>query len=117
MWSIVLYETEHGKNPVKDFLSGLPDKQLAKVLRDIDLLRREGIALSMPQARQIEGKLWELRTKFSSDITRIFYFVFMGNEIVLLHGFAKKTQKTPPNEIEKAKRYMKDHQRRKGNEI
>jgi phage-related protein len=47
-----------------------------------------------------------------SDISRIFYFIPVGDDIVLLHGFIKKTQKTPPEEISKAKAYLSDYERR-----
>ena len=56
--------------------------------------------------------LYELRIKFSSDIARIFYFTYHNNKFVLLHGFVKKTMKTPQGEIKKARKYMKDYKRR-----
>ena len=56
--------------------------------------------------------LYELRIKFSSDIARIFYFTYHNNKFVLLHGFIKKTMKTPENEIKRARKYMEDYKRR-----
>ena len=56
--------------------------------------------------------LYELRIKFSSDIARIFYFTYHNNKFVLLHGFVKKTMKTPENEIKRARKYMEDYKRR-----
>ena len=49
----------------------------------------------------------ELRVKFSSDITLILYFFHIGKKIILTNGIVKKTQKTPPREIELAKKYRK----------
>ena len=53
--------------------------------------------------------LYEIRVEFSSNIFRIFCCFDEGSLIVLFNGFQKKTQKTPPNEIEKAKRLMKEY--------
>ncbi|MBS3982355.1 MAG: type II toxin-antitoxin system RelE/ParE family toxin, partial [Dethiobacter sp.] len=65
-----------------------------------------------PHVKNISGKLWELRIKSTSDISRIFYFIPVGKNIVLLHGFVKKTQKTPNREIQTANNYLEDYQRR-----
>lgn len=112
MWNIIFYEKEDGTIPVIDFLDKLPVKHHAKALRDIDVLEQYGTALTEPHVKHIKGKLWELRIKSSSDISRIFYFIAVGKDIVLLHGFVKKTQKTPNREIETANNYLDDYQRR-----
>jgi phage-related protein len=112
MWSIIFYEKEDGTTPVQEFLDKLPAKHHAKALRDIDILEKYGAALTEPHVKHMKGKLWELRIKSASDISRIFYFVRVGNDIVLLHGFVKKTQKTPNREIETASNYLEDYQRR-----
>jgi len=69
-----------------------------------------------PYVKPLKGEknkgLYELRIKFASDIARIFYFTYCNNKYILLHGFVKKTMKTPKNEIEKARKYMEDYQRR-----
>jgi len=59
-----------------------------------------------------KGRLWELRIKSASDISRIFYFIYVENDIVLLHGFVKKTQRTSSREINTANTYLEDHVRR-----
>ncbi|MDY3060576.1 MAG: type II toxin-antitoxin system RelE/ParE family toxin [Fusobacterium sp.] len=56
--------------------------------------------------------MFELRIKFSSDITRIFYFFYVEDRAILTNGFIKKTQKTPTSEIEKALKYKADFERR-----
>ncbi len=112
MWNIIFYEKEDGNIPVQKFLDNLPKKHLAKALRDIDVLEKYGTALTEPHVKCLKGKLWELRIKSASDISRIFYFVPIGKNIVLLHGFVKKSQKTPNREIETAKNYLEDYQRR-----
>jgi phage-related protein len=69
----------------------------------------------------IEGEpgLFEIRIEFESNIYRIFCCFDEGNLIILMNGFQKKTQKTPKQEIEKAKRIMKEYFYLKGdkNEI
>ena len=67
----------------------------------------------MPHARPMGDGIYELRSQESSNIARVFYFFIVGNKIILTHGFVKKTQKTPPGELEKARRYKKDYEERK----
>lgn len=112
MWNIIFYECENGKIPVRDFLDSLPYRQRAKAVHEIEILEQFGTELRMPHAKHIDGKLWELRIKLGSDISRIFYFIYAGDDIVLLHGFVKKTEKTPPEEISRAKKYLTDYERR-----
>lgn len=57
-------------------------------------------------------ELFELRIKFSSDISIIFYFTFQNNTFVLLNGFTKKSNKTPTNELDRAIKYKKDYESR-----
>lgn len=112
MYNVIFYEKEEGTIPVQEFLDRLPVKHHAKALRDIDILEKYGAALTEPHVKHIEGKLWELRIKSASDISRIFYFIAIGQNIVLLHGFVKKTQRTPDREIRIANAYLEDYQRR-----
>lgn len=113
---LVFYKKENGKVPVLDFLYSLPPKLRAKAFRDIELLKELGSELQKPYVKGIKGKknrgLYELRIKFSNDIARIFYFTYYNNRYVLLHGFIKKTMKTPEKEIEQARKYMEDYKRR-----
>ncbi|MCM1235264.1 MAG: type II toxin-antitoxin system RelE/ParE family toxin, partial [Ruminococcus flavefaciens] len=87
-----------------------------KAFSDIELLRKLGGELKEPYVKPIKGKhnkgLYELRIKFSSDIARIFYFTYYNNKFVLLHGFIKKTMKTPEKEIDQARKYMEDYKGR-----
>lgn len=110
------YVKENGKIPVQDFLYSLNPKLRAKAFSDIELLKQLGTELKEPYVKPIKGKdnkgLYELRIKFSSDIARIFYFIYYNNKFVLLHGFIKKTVKTPETEIKRAKKYMEDYKRR-----
>ena len=110
------YKKENGKIPVLEYLLTLNPKIRAKAFSEIELLEKHGTDLREPYTKPIKGEkykeLYELRIKFSSDISRIFYFTFRNNTFVLLHGFTKKTEKTPPGEIERALRYKEDYERR-----
>lgn len=112
-WKVQLYKDQHGNSCVLDYLNSIEDKKLkAKILKDIELLQQFGMRLPMPHARYIESGIWELRTKQSNNISRILYFTYEGNNIILLNGFIKKTQKTPKKEIERAKKFKEEYQRR-----
>ena len=115
-WEIEYYQKENGEIPVELFLLSLESKLRAKAYSDILLLKRLGINIRAPYSAPVKGDkykgLFELRTKFSSDITRIFYFLFDKNKFVLLHGFVKKTDKTPERELERALSHKLDYERR-----
>ncbi len=120
MWQVEYYQKDNGKIPVLEYLLTLNPKMRAKAFSEIELLEKHGIHLTEPYAKAIKGEryknLFELRVKFSSDISRIFYFTFKNNTFVLLHGFTKKTDKIPANELEKALKYKQDYERRCNNE-
>lgn len=115
-WQIEYYRKENGKIPVLEYLLTLSPKLRAKAYMEIELLEKHGALLREPYAKSVEGDrykdLFELRVKFSSDISRIFYFTYHNNTFVLLNGFTKKTNKTPKSELERALRYKKDYERR-----
>ena len=119
-WQIEYYKKENGDIPVLDFLLTLNPKMRAKAFSEIELLEKHGAKLREPYVKAVKGEkykdLFELRIKFSSDISRIFYFTFQKNTFVLLNGFTKKSNKTPKNELERAVRYKKDYERRCYNE-
>ena len=63
----------------------------------------------------LDDGIFEIRTKFGSDITRVLYFFVVGKKVILTNGFIKKTQKTPASEITLAKQYRADYLARKEN--
>jgi phage-related protein len=107
-WKIVAYQDEQTRQPVNDFIASLPQKDQARIYWTLDLLREFGLDLKTPYARPVHGKLWELRVQSGRDIYRILYFAHTGQRFVLLHGFRKKTQKTPRNELDIAERRLND---------
>jgi len=115
-WDIVLYKTVNGDCPVEVFIDSIDDPKLkAKILRDLDLLEEKGNLLGEPHSKPIKdsrGSLFELRSKQSSNITKIFYYFRKGRKIVLLNGFVKKANKTPQSEMIIAFAYKKDWEER-----
>lgn len=112
MIEIDFYETEDGKCPLQEYMDSLEPKVLAKTLRTIDLLENNGTSLRKPYSSSLEDGIFELRTKQGSDITRVLYFFIVGNKAILTNGFTKKTQKTPKSELDLAKKYKCDYERR-----
>ncbi len=98
-WSIVFYREADGSSPITTFLESLDKKTQARFAWSIEQLRVRNVQAREPLVRHIEGDIWELREESSTNIYRIMYVFFTGRKIVLLHGFQKKTQKTPRREI------------------
>lgn len=101
-----------GKEPVLDAILSTEPKMQAKIYREINLLEEFGKELHFPHTRKIAGEkydgLWELRVQQASNIFRIFYFVYVEDSVILLHGFVKKSNKTPEKELEIALSRMKE---------
>ena len=102
---ILFYMTSSGRQPVMEFLESLLVSDRKEVMADIVTLRLSYPA-APPLVKKIESGLWELRSRTQSGICRIFFTVDEG-AIVLLHGFLKKTQKTPQKEIDTARKRLK----------
>ncbi len=67
-----------------------------------------GWPIGMPYSRKLENKLWEVRTNLTDGKIARVIFTLTGDDMVLLHGFIKKTQKTPTTELETARKRLKD---------
>jgi len=113
MWNYEFYRDDEGNEPVKDFLLTLDKKARAKVMAFIQILSEYGPTLHYPYSSQVEGKIRELRPRFGKTAYRIMYYQDRNRVFILLHGFIKKTGKTPKNEIDIARLRMKDDDQRK----
>ncbi len=112
-WKIQIYKSVSGGKPPEDFLNSLDEKARLKVSRTFELLEQFGLEGAYPHAKKITGTpLWELRI-LGADSIRIFYVTITGKIFLLLHGFKKKKQKTPPKEIKIAEERLKEYQSRK----
>ena len=108
-FEIIFYDKPDGSEPAKDFILSLDTKMRAKMLRMVQLLQVNGNKLRPPESKELDDGIMELRAKVGSDITRVLYFFVVGKKAVLTNGFVKKSQKTPPGEIERAKRYRTEY--------
>ena len=99
-WSVEFYIEDSGKNPVRDFIKSLTQKEQAAVQHDLGTLVEFG--LDVPFVRHIGGRLWEIK----SGPARIFYVVYTGQRFILLHGYYKKSQKAPRRDIETAEKRL-----------
>lgn len=87
---------------------GLPTGILANFLHILELIEDFGPALGKPHTAPMGAGLFEIRAKGKEGIGRVFFCVLKGQEIVILHSFVKKTQRTPAKELEKARRRLKE---------
>ena len=107
-WQIEYYKNQRGDEIVRKFIDDLPIETRIKVRGTLKLLEEYGVLLSAPHAKKVIGTpLWELRTLGESSI-RIFYVAKINKTFWLLHGFLKKSQKTPENEIKTAIKRLKE---------
>ena len=74
----------------------------------MEQLRLRNVLAREPLVKHLEGPLWELREESQTNIYRIIYVFHTGRRIVFLHGFQKKSQKTPRREIEIAAARYRD---------
>jgi len=104
-WNVDFYKC-NGTSPVEEWLLSIDKTARAKIVRNFGLLKQYGLELKMPYVRPIGKKLFEVRAKDSHGIYRILYFAHTGKKFIMLHGFTKKTQKTPAKEIDIAMKRM-----------
>lgn len=98
-YRIVYYTSPSGENPVQEFLDSLQKIQKAKVFRLFQIYQEYGLSAIVPHTKKLSGTpLWEIRIKGKDNI-RIMYIVRTKDSILVLHGFIKKTQKTPLKEL------------------
>lgn len=108
-WKINYYQTSSGRFPVKEFIDNLPKIPQSRIYNTLELLAEFGVNLRAPHTKKVsETPLWELRILGESS-TRIFYIAWKNKEFLLLHGFTKKTEKTPKKEIKTALARLKEH--------
>lgn len=104
-WEVNFFQSERNEYPVQVFLAKLDEKTIAKVIHHINLLENFGPFLRPPFIKKIQPDLFELRILGLVAI-RILY-TKKEHKFILLHGFAKRAQKTPRKEIKTALARMK----------
>ena len=111
-FEVEYFEKEAGTCPAEEFILSQDIKMRAKLFRLLELLEEKGNTLREPYSKSLNDGIFEIRAKQGSDITRVLYFFYVGNKIILTNGFVKKSQKTPLSEIALAKKYRAEYERR-----
>ena len=88
----------------------MPEGFLSRFIRYAERMEIYGPDLGMPHTRAMGEGLFELRLKAAEGIARVFYCTVVNRKIVFLHSFVKKTDKTPPRDLNVARQRMKEHQ-------
>jgi hypothetical protein len=89
VWNLAFYMNADGDTPVADFLLSLSDKEYDKCMQYVVILTENGPRLPSQYAKHIKDGLWELRPEFGGTEMRLFYFIFVDNLLVILHGCKK----------------------------
>jgi len=102
---VQFYKSDAGSIPVKEWLRKLTAADRKNIGDDIRTVEF-GWPIGMPLVGKIDTDLWEVRSNLSNNrISRVLFTVY-SDMMVLLHGFIKKPQKTPKNDLQTAKRRM-----------
>ena len=89
----MFFRTETGREPVREWLKDLPKDERRIIGEDIMTVQFRW-PLGMPLVDHLGSGIWEIRSRLVNRIARTLFFVH-EREIILLHGFIKKTRKTP----------------------
>ena len=99
--AVFFYRTESGNEPVREWLKSLGMQDKKAIGGDIKTVQY-GWPLGMPAVRKMDQGLWEVRCRLDKRIARILFTV-KNDRLVLLHGFIKKSRKTPRADLQLAK--------------
>lgn len=116
-FEVIFYKDNKNNSLIEEFILELGKSNrilAAKTRQGIDKLKNKTYHKE-PLSRYLESGLWELRIKAGTDILRIIYTFQKGQIIFLLHIFIKKKQKTPINELETARKRLKEIRIKGGN--
>jgi phage-related protein len=108
----IFFRTEAGREPVRDWLKSLPlpedRKRIGEDIKTVEF----GWPIGMPVCRALGRGLHEVRSNLAGNrIARVLFYIDKRGRMVLLHGFIKKTQKTPDEDLELARRNKSKHER------
>jgi phage-related protein len=107
-----MYVNSRGDRPVEEYLGTLEPKHRRKIATHLELLAQEGPNLRRPYADILAGPIRELRVGLGRLEHRVLYYFVLGDVIILLHAFLKKTDAVPQKEIDVAEGRMKDLNKR-----
>lgn len=102
-WEFIYYSSR-----VKRDILALPDEFLAEFYAMQKIMEEKGPNLGMPYTRAMGDGLFEIRITAKDGIARVFYCTVEKHEILVLHSFVKKTRATPDQELQLAKKRLKE---------
>lgn len=114
MYEIEFYQLANGREPVREYLKSLQLESMhsksariryEKTFAYMQTLERVGTRCGMPFVKYMGHSIWELRP--TSD--RYFFAYWKDNKFLVLHHYVKQSQKTPPQELAKARACLKDY--------
>jgi phage-related protein len=105
--NVVFFKTDTGNEPVREWLKALPKEDCKVIGADI-LTVQYAWPVGKPLVDNLGEGIWEVRSRLDNRIARTL-FAMVNQEIVLLHGFIKKQQKTPQDELELAKKRKRQY--------
>ena len=103
IWKVTFFN-----NKVEAETLGFPDGILANLLHILEMIEELGPMIGKPYTSPMGNGLFEIRARGKEGIGRSLFCTLKGKEIVILHSFIKKTQKTPKKELETARKRMKE---------
>jgi phage-related protein len=103
---VFFYRTSNNKEPVRDWLKIQIQEDRRTIGEDIKTVQF-AYPIGMPLVRKLEPHLWEVRSHISIGIARTIFTV-QNNQMILLHAFIKKSQKTPKSDLELARKRLKE---------
>lgn len=107
----IFYCTEAGGEPAREWLKGLSPEDRKHIGEDIKTAEF-GWPIRMPVCRPLGGGIYEVRTSVAQNrIARMLFYIDKRGRMVLLHGFIKKTQRTPEADLELAKSNKSKHEK------
>ena len=106
----IFYRTEAGGEPVREWLKGLSSQDRKTIGEDIKTVEF-GWPVGMPVCKPLGGGIYEVRSSLAQNrIARVLFYIDRRGRMILLHGFMKKTQKTPREDLALAKFNKSKHQ-------
>lgn len=106
----IFYRTEAAGEPVREWLKSLSQQDRKRIGEDIKTVEF-GWPIGMPVCRQLAHGICEVRTNLTQNrIARVLFYVDRRGRMILLHGFIKKAQKTPKDDLELARSNKNKHQ-------
>ncbi len=108
----IFFRTAAGGEPVREWLKNLPSsddrKRIGEDIKTVEF----GWPIGMPVCEPLGNGIYEVRTGLAQNrIARVLFYIDKKGRMVLLHGFIKKTQKTPNEDLNLARNNMRKHQR------